>query len=49
MNDRQIVSKKRPVMAPGEMEQLKLKKELLLSQIETGAQNNRLIIRVEVI
>ncbi len=49
LNDRQIVSKKRPVMAPGEMEQLKLKKELLLSQIETGAQNNRLIIRVEVI
>lgn len=47
LNDRQIVSRKRPVMAPGEMEQLKLKKEQLLSLVESGEEPCRLTIRVE--
>lgn len=47
LNDRQIVSKKRPVMAPGEMEQLKLKKEQLCSLTESGEEPYRLTIRVE--
>lgn len=47
LDDRQIVSKKRPVMAPGEMEQLKLKKEQLMEYVEPGAKSHCLVIRVE--
>lgn len=47
LNDRQMMSKKRPVMAPGEMEQLKLKKEQLLSLTEPGEDSYCLTIRVE--
>lgn len=47
LNGRQIASKKRPVMAPGEMEQLKLKKEQLLECVEPGTSSYCLEIRVE--
>lgn len=47
LNGRQIVSKKRPVMAPGEMEQLKLKKGQLLECMEPGTDSYCLEIRVE--
>ncbi len=47
LNGRQIVSRKRPVMAPGEMEQLKLKKGQLLEYMEPGTDSYCLEIKVE--
>lgn len=47
LNDKQIISKKRPVMAPGEMEQLVLKKEQLLTFVEPEEKSHCLVIRVE--
>jgi hypothetical protein len=47
LNGRQIASRKRPVMAPGEMEQLKLKKGKLLECMEPGTDSYCLEIKVE--
>ncbi len=47
LNGRQIASRKRPVMAPGEMEQLKLKKGQLLEYMEPGTDSYCLEIKVE--
>ena len=43
VNDKQVLRKKRPVMAPGEMEEIVLKKQDLLSAGETP----RVLIRIE--